>query len=58
MRFLLRLSSPFCFFAAVLPELTEKYGRWEFVKDFSRSNILDAGAELQGTKHIRVAQKK
>jgi cyclase len=44
--------------AAVLPELTEKYGSWGFFKDFSRSNILDAGAELQGTKRIPVAQKK
>jgi len=44
--------------AAVLPELTEKYGSWEFFKDFSRSNILDAGAELEGTKRIPVAQKK
>lgn len=44
--------------AAVLPELTEKYGSWEFFKDFSRSNILDAGAELEGTKHVPVAQKK
>jgi hypothetical protein len=44
--------------AAVLPELTEKYGGWEFFKDFSRSNILDAGAELEGTKRIPVAQKK
>jgi cyclase len=43
---------------AVLPELTEKYGGWDFFKDFSRSNILDAGAELQGTKRIPVAQKK
>ena len=43
---------------AVLPELTEKYGNWEFFKDFSRSNILDAGAELEGTKRIPVAQKK
>jgi hypothetical protein len=43
---------------AVLPELTEKYGSWEFFKDFSRSNILDAGAELEGTKRIPVAQKK
>jgi cyclase len=44
--------------AVVLPELTEKYGSWEFFKDFSRSNILDAGAEFQGTKRIPVAQKK
>ncbi|HEV2101748.1 MAG TPA: MBL fold metallo-hydrolase [Candidatus Acidoferrum sp.] len=44
--------------AAVLPEMTEKYGSWEFFKDFSRLNILDAGAELEGTKHNPVAQKK
>ena len=44
--------------AAVLPEMTEKYGSWDFFKDFSRSNILDAGAELEGTKRIPVAQKK
>jgi len=41
-----------------LPELTEKYGSWDFSKDLSRSNILEAGADFQGTKHIRVAQKK
>jgi hypothetical protein len=29
-----------------------------FFKDFSRSNILDAGRELEGTKRIPVAQKK
>jgi len=44
--------------AAVMPELTEKYGGWGFFKDFSRSNILDEGAELEGTKRIPVAQKK
>ena len=43
---------------AVLPELTEKYGSWDLFKNFSRSNILDAGAELEGTKRIPVAQKK
>lgn len=43
---------------AVLPGLTEKYGNWEFFKDFSRSNILDAGAELQCAKHNPVGQKK
>jgi hypothetical protein len=42
----------------VMPELTEKYSGWEFFKDFSRSNILDEGAELEGTKRIPVAQKK
>jgi len=44
--------------AVVLPEMTEKYGSWEFFKDFSRSNILDAGAELEGSKRNPVAQKK
>jgi glyoxylase-like metal-dependent hydrolase (beta-lactamase superfamily II) len=44
--------------AAILPEMTDKYGSWEFFKYFSRSNILDAGAELEGTKHNPVAQKK
>jgi cyclase len=43
---------------AVMPELTEKYENWGFFKDFSRSNIVDAGAELEGTKRIPVAQKK
>jgi len=44
--------------AAVLPEMTEKYRGWEFFKDFSRSNILDAGAELEGSKRNPVTQKK
>jgi hypothetical protein len=52
------LSLPFCFSGALLPELTEKYGSWDFFKDFSRSKIPDEGAELQGTKRIPVAQKK
>jgi glyoxylase-like metal-dependent hydrolase (beta-lactamase superfamily II) len=43
---------------AVMPELTEKYGNWDFFKDFSRSNIVDAGAELEGIKRIPVAQRK
>jgi glyoxylase-like metal-dependent hydrolase (beta-lactamase superfamily II) len=43
---------------AVMPELTEKYGNWDFFKDFSRSNIMDAGAELEGIKRIPVAQRK
>jgi cyclase len=45
--------------AAVMPELTKDYGSWNFFKYFSRSNILDVGAELQGTKHVPLrAQKK
>ncbi len=43
---------------AVMPELTKQYGTWEFFKDFSRSNILDMGAELQGTKVVPLPDKK
>jgi cyclase len=38
--------------AAVMPELSKSYGSWDFFKDFSRSNILDMGAELQGDKRV------
>lgn len=44
--------------AAVLPELTEKYGSWDFFKDFSRSDILDMGAELKGSKRVPPRAKK
>ncbi len=44
--------------AAILPELTQKYGSWNFFKDFSRSNILDESAEIQGTKRVPPRQKK
>ena len=44
--------------AAVLPDLTAKYGNWAFFQDFSRSNILDMGAELKGTKRIPSREKK
>lgn len=44
--------------AAVLPDLTAKYGSWSFFSDFSRSNILDVGAELNGTKRIPPREKK
>ena len=36
--------------SAVLPQLTQAYGTWDFFKDFSHSNILDAAGELKGTK--------
>jgi cyclase len=36
--------------SAILPQLTQAYGSWDFFKDFSRSNILDAAAELNGSK--------
>lgn len=44
--------------AAVLPDLTAKYGNWSFFTDFSRPNILDMGAELQGAKRIPLREKK
>lgn len=44
--------------AAVMPDLTAKYGNWAFFQDFSRSNILDMGAELKGTKRIPPREKK
>jgi cyclase len=43
--------------AAVLPELKDKYGSWMFFEDFSRSNILDAAAELQGVKRVPPRRK-
>jgi glyoxylase-like metal-dependent hydrolase (beta-lactamase superfamily II) len=36
--------------SAVLPQLRTAYGSWYFFKDFSRTNILDAAAELNGSK--------
>lgn len=44
--------------AAVLPEMKNKYASWSFFDDFSRSNILDAGAEFQGTKRVPPREKK
>jgi cyclase len=44
--------------AAVMPELKEKYGSWAFFQDFSRSDILDVGAELKGAKRVPTRQKK
>jgi len=38
--------------AAVLPELTSKYGQWNFFPHFSKRNILDMGAEIRGDKKI------
>jgi cyclase len=42
----------------VLPEFTQTYGSWDFFKDFSRSNILDAAAELKGSKRVPARVKK
>jgi cyclase len=37
---------------AVLPELTEKYGKWNFFQDFAKTDILNTAAELRGDKKI------
>lgn len=37
---------------AVLPALTEKYGKWDFFQDFAKPDILDTAAELRGDKKI------
>jgi cyclase len=37
---------------AVLPELTEKYGKWDFFEDFAKADILNTAAELRGDKRI------
>ncbi len=44
--------------SAILPQLTQTYGSWDFFKDFSRSNILDAAAELNGSKRTPPRLKK
>lgn len=36
--------------AAVLPEVTKKYGEWAFFEYFAKSNIKDMDAELRGKK--------
>jgi cyclase len=38
----------------VLPQLQEKYGSWEFFKNFSVRNIMQTAAELSGTKKVPV----
>jgi cyclase len=38
--------------SAVLPELTEKYGKWDFFEYFAKPDILHVGAELRGDKKI------
>jgi len=35
---------------AVLPQLTEKYGKWDFFKGFAKPDILNTAAELRGDK--------
>jgi len=43
---------------AVLPNLSKSYSSWAFFEDFSKSNILDAAAELQGNKRTPPRDKK
>jgi cyclase len=38
--------------AATLPALTEKYGKWNFFKEFAKADILNTAAELRGDKKI------
>jgi len=35
---------------AVMPQLKEKYGKWNFFDYFAKTDILDAAAELHGDK--------
>jgi cyclase len=38
--------------SAVLPALTEKYGKWDFFKYFAKTDILNTAAEFRGDKKI------
>jgi cyclase len=42
---------------AVLPGVTEKYGKWELFKYFAKPDILHTGAELRGDKKIPQPEK-
>jgi hypothetical protein len=37
---------------AVLPALTQAYGKWDFFDYFARKNITDTDIELRGKKKI------
>ena len=41
--------------AAVMPQLKEKYGKWNFFDYFAKSNIKDIAAELKGQKRLPVS---
>jgi cyclase len=43
--------------AAVLPAVTEKYGKWNFFKFFAKPDILHTAAELRGDKKIPQPEK-
>jgi len=40
---------------AVLPQVTQKYGKWQFFDYFAKRNITDIEAELNGTKRVPTA---
>lgn len=42
---------------AVLPQLKEKYGKWDFFDDFAKPGILDIASELRGDKKIPRPEK-
>ena len=42
---------------AVLPSVTEKYGKWDFFKYFAKPDILDTAAEIRGDKKIPQPEK-
>jgi glyoxylase-like metal-dependent hydrolase (beta-lactamase superfamily II) len=43
---------------AVLPQIKQKYGSWQFFDYFAKRNISDVEAELSGTKRIPVPANK
>ena len=42
---------------AVLPAISEKYGKWEFFKYFAKADILHTAAEIRGDKKIPLPEK-
>jgi len=42
---------------AVLPAVTERYGKWEFFKYFAKPDILHTAAEIRGDKKIPQPEK-
>jgi cyclase len=38
--------------AAVMPRLTEQYGRWQLFAAVAKENILEVDGELRGTKRV------
>lgn len=42
---------------AVLPAVTEKYGKWDFFKFFAKADILHTAAEIRGDKKVPQPEK-